>query len=699
MSILSNSIEELPGIILLSDDFALSARIQRLLTKAGFHVTCFQQPEDAISVEKESTESMPLLYLLDATVSDRSWKDVLQQFGHHNLMIDCVLLLSPDDDTSSWFAKRMGVYEIFPKTQQLLPLIPSVITQIAQRLQADRKRLAIEDGLQRNMSGKQDHLNGLGDIFAEISDDHSAAVKNMDRDQIIEQRVKLLEYNTGEMISRHCRERTLLYISPACKDMLGYPQEEMLGTSIYDYIHPDDAENIRRGYQETVDAGKSNFNETCRVKRKDGRYIWMDVVNRILYQKGTGHVSEIVSISRDVTAHREKEELLKAKEIAEQANRAKSEFLANVSHEIRNPLCAIIGMAKTLEKSRLDERQINYLRSITVSANNLLVIFNDMLDYTRLESQKLKIVNSNFSIKEAVEELMRAYGRDASVKNNKLILRMGADVPQYISTDKQKVQQILSNLISNAIKFTVDGEVTISIKAGKREGLQESIIISVKDTGIGVPPQDIPGLFDPLYQLDGSTKKEHQGVGLGLSIAKGLVELLGGRLDFESAPGEGSTAVFSIPLVEEKPRVAADSATGINYDRSGTLQVLVAEDDTINQMYLAGFLRDQGWEVDTANNGQKALERYQNGDYDIILMDGQMPRMDGLEAARKIRELEEGREYKTPIVAITGYAIPGDKERFIDAGMDAYISKPIDENELLKTVRLLTDQKNKKADG
>ncbi len=264
------------------------------------------------------------------------------------------------------------------------------------------------------------------------------------------------------------------------------------------------------------------------------------------------------------------EELLKAKEMAELANQARSAFLTNVSHEIRNPLGAVIGMAKTLEKTDLDEEQQKYLRSIILSSDKLLLILNDMLDCSRRASGKLEGACTHFSIKEAVEELVNLCGRDAA---------------------------------------------------------------------------------------------------------------------------------FSIPKTWEPVLNVSDSDEGAYAAQRDSLKVLIAEDDAINQMYLAGFLRSQGWDVDTAYNGQKALEIFQHKRYDIVLMDGQMPRMDGFEATRKIRELEANKERKTPILAITGYAIPGDRERFFDAGMDDYLSKPIDENKLLDTIRALTTRGKKKADG
>lgn len=386
-----------------------------------------------------------------------------------------------------------------------------------------------------------------------------------------------------------------------------------------------------------------------------------------------------------------------AKELSERVCQAKSAFLAKGIQEVRKFLDAIMDMAKTLEKTHLDKAQQKYLRSILIACNNILLIFNDMLDDANLESRKPDVACTYFSLQEATEEVINLHSQDAAEKNNTLKLYVDADVPAIISSDKHKMQQALSHLISNAIRHTADGEVTAIVQIRKSREQEESLHFTVKDTGIGVPPDEVPDLLDPYSRMSLSCINEYQGAVPGLSIAKGLAEILGGRFDFESHPGQGSQAVFSIPLAKEQVPKVSDSDEAAYAVKSVSLKVLIAEDDAINQMYLAGLLRSQGWDVDTAYNGLKALEKFQQKRYDIVLMDCQMPRMDGFEATRKIRELEAGKEGQTPIVAITGYAMPGGQERFFDAGMDAYLTKPIEENKLMDTMDALISGGNKKS--
>ncbi len=669
-------------IVILSDDYELSVNLQKAFMRAGFLSVGFSKPDDAIKWEKERHESNRRIFVIDDKADSLTWVDILNRFHQHGLFIDCVLLLSSDDPTTVRQAKSLGVSEVMPKQKETMALLPSIISQLADRLEAERNLTAVKQRLRKPDPREKEELHDiLSTIYADI--ESVEASTDSAQDEIIEQRLKLLAYNTGEMISRHSRDRKLQYISPACKPMMGYTQKEMTGSFIFQYIHPDDVEPIRNGYQEAIQHQLPEFSETCRVKRKDGSYIWIHVINRVMYQEETGLVEEIVSIARDITDQKQKEELVRAKEVAERANRAKSEFLTNISHEIRNPLGAIIGMTRTLEKTDLDEEQRNYVRSVDLSAGNLLVIINDMLDYSMLETNKMDLVFHQFCLKDTLDELVKMFHDQAKEKRNTLRVRVGSDVPEFVFGDRQKVRQILSNLISNAIKFTAQGEIIVAVRRKGKLRSNDLLVFSVKDSGIGVPAEDIPFLFDPFHQHDGTSKKEYQGIGLGLSIASRMVELLGGNLDFRSEMGMGTHASFEIPLLQESGNEVADMDFPAYEERKKALRVLLAEDDAINQMYLAGFLRRQGWDVDTAYNGLAALELYEKGEYDIILMDGQMPRMDGFEAAKKIRSLEEHKDGKTPILAISGYAIPGDKERFIEAGMDDYLAKPIDEKELL----------------
>ena len=508
-----------------------------------------------------------------------------------------------------------------------------------------------------------------------------------------EERYRILAENSSDMISKHNWDRTYLYVSPACNKLLGYDPEELTGFSAYHFIHPDDVENMRKNHILLLENRAGSFIESYRIRKKDGSYIWFETNNQVIYNQNTNLVQEIVCVSRDITERKDKEELLKAKEVAERANKAKSEFLANMSHEIRNPLNAIIGMTRTLSKTPMSNEQQEFLKSINISSISLLSILNDILDFSKIEANKVELTFANFNLEEMLSSITTTFEPLARSRNISLTYQISEKTPLDLYGDEKKIVQILNNLISNAIKFTNEGKVEIIADCGIIKPDNATINFIVKDTGIGVKKEDIPRMFDSFNQLDISTKKEYQGTGLGLSIARSLALIMNGNIIFESEYKKGSTVSLSLPLVisgsEKYNDINSSNEQILNIPvKDKKIKILVAEDDAINQLYLAGFLKSQGWLVDTAPNGLIALDKYQKNSYDIILMDGQMPKMDGFETTQKIRELENDNNDGShiPIVAITGYAIPGDRERFINAGMDDYVSKPIDENKLIEII-------------
>lgn len=514
--------------------------------------------------------------------------------------------------------------------------------------------------------------------------------------KLSEERYRFLADHSSDMISKHSWDRTYLYVSPASRKLLGYEPQDLIGQSAYFFIHPEDLENIRRNHIQLLESRENSFIEIYRIRKKNGEYIWFETNNQIIISKETQLLEEIVCVSRDITERIEKEQLLKAKEVAEAANQAKSEFLANMSHEIRNPLNAIIGMTKTLAKTHLEEDQYNYLNSILIASNNLLSILNDILDFSKIEANKIDVIYSNFQLDDLISEIATTFTAQAQLKGLSFSTEITGNMPSNFYGDEKKIKQILNNLVSNAVKFTNEGSVAINASCQNINDNDARVLIKVTDTGIGVKKQEIPLLFESFRQLDSSAKKEYQGTGLGLSIVKSLTDLLNGQISFESEPGKGSTVTVELPLVisSEKNIAMKEPMDDKKHEiKNIDLRILVAEDDAINQLYLASFLKSHGWKVDTASNGQTALDKFKANSYHLILMDGQMPRMDGFEATRKIREMErENQSNPVPIIAITGYAIAGDREKFLDAGMNDYISKPIDENLLLEKIQQFTSK-------
>lgn len=391
------------------------------------------------------------------------------------------------------------------------------------------------------------------------------------------------------------------------------------------------------------------------------------------------------------------QELIKEQEIRESSEKAKQIFLVNISHEIRTPMNGIMGFARLLEESLIDEDHHESLQMIIKSADQLMAILNDILDFSRLEAGDINFQNLPFALKDTVHSIYRMMEHGAKCKDLDFSYEIPDTLPEVLSGDALRLGQILLNLTSNAIKFTEKGKVKISLKLITEQEDQISIAFKVHDTGIGIPRNKQQSVFDFFEQVTSDTSRRYAGTGLGLSIAKRLVELQGGEVALDSVVGEGSDFYFTMDFGKVTDEVKAEILKTRCRLQQPVIQngkgikVLIVEDNPINQLLVIKVLENQGYEITVAGNGRIALEAYEKQSFDIILMDLQMPELDGYETTRIIRNMG-GERGEIPIVAMTAHTIKGELEKCVSIGMNDYISKPFNASELYQKIDIIIEK-------
>lgn len=517
------------------------------------------------------------------------------------------------------------------------------------------------------------HLKRLPAIIERELGDAAIRMENSGMKERLQKYEILARYSKDIMLFID-QEGGLLEVNDAALAAYGFTREELLDMTIFDIRKGDDVLFVQE--QMAISQARGILFETVH-HRKDGSCFPVEISSQGTMINGK---AVLFSVVRDISERKQMEHhLLSAKEKAEAANRSKSQFLANMSHEIRTPMNGIIGMTELALMTELDEEQRDYLEIVRTSTQSLLRVVNDVLDYSKIEASKMILNAQPFNIREAVRGVADLFLVSAVQKNITLHTWIDDDIPQTLIGDAIRLKQVLSNVVGNAVKFTSRGGVTVNLSAKTLNEGRIRLVFSVKDTGIGILEAHQQQLFQSFYQVEKTMVRSYGGTGLGLAISKSIVEMMEGDFLVKSREGEGSQFTFSVIMntcpdqqtlcAPESPRVQLRS------DHTGVKKVLLIEDDETSRALGKILLEKKGLTVTVAVDGNEAVERALADRYTLIFMDVSIPLRDGYEATREIRKRQQ---FHTPIIAMTAYALAGDREKCLAAGMDDYLSKPVD---------------------
>lgn len=527
-------------------------------------------------------------------------------------------------------------------------------------------------------NGRIEELSVIANDITEKKESESAIIAS-------EEKFRTIFESFQDIYFRCDMDGIITMISPSIQEVLGFKPRQVIGTNIMAF-----ADRKRQIYEITSRINKEERirNIEGTIKAADGSVLQFFLNIRIIHKEdGT---FEVEGVARDITQLKKtNEELKRAKDVAERSLKIKERFLANMSHEIRTPMNGIIGMIDLLASTQLDIEQSEYVKTINKSSQTLLNILNDILDLSKIEAGKMDLRLEPVNMVKTVEKVYELFSQPASLKDNNLYYHIDEKTPEWVLCDETRLIQVLSNLTSNAIKFSENkGNINISLRVIKKKGINYEFKVAIKDSGIGISVKDQKVLFQSFHQLDNSSTKNFGGTGLGLAISKELVKSMNGDIGVVSTPGLGSTFWFTFSATKVDPDISTQPQAVRPFTSEfigKEPRILLVDDNDVNRKVASSILVKSGCFIVEAKDGFEALEIATKESFDLIFMDIQMPRMDGTKAAEKIRELKH--RPTPPIIAMTAYSMEEDRQRFLDAGLDDYLAKPIKAEVLIEKVK------------
>ncbi|WP_304237039.1 PAS domain S-box protein [Jiulongibacter sediminis] len=558
-----------------------------------------------------------------------------------------------------------------------------VDTQEYTFISRDNSRMEVEVSI-TPIKNSHDNIIGYVSIGLDVTEKKERERRIIDS----ENQFRIFFNSSHVVLYTHDLEGKFLSMNSRGTNLLGYTEEEIINKNILEIVPLESKKSLPEYLNEIIENGKSKGLMQI-VDKNDNKITWMYHNVLAEYADGTKYViGNVVDITDRIELENDLQE---AKRTAEKNAQMKNLFLANMSHEIRTPMNAITGFGRLLHESpNLSEEQKDYVESINIASSNLLTLINDILDFSKIESGQLELESIQFKLQDQINYVRKILTPAAEKKGLRFKCMVDFTIPEVVQGDPTRLNQVLVNLINNAIKFTEEGYIQLSVQAIKNEDGINLIEFEVKDTGIGIPEDKKEAIFDRFTQANTNTTRKYGGTGLGLSISKSLIEMQGGQIEIESTVGKGSVFRFSLPFIAPSVIQLEDEKTeNQEIELNCKNQILLVEDNVLNQKLAVKVLTNKGFVVDLAENGLVALEKLQSKSYDLILMDLQMPEMDGYQTAHALRnELQ----INTPVMAMTAHSLVGEKEKCLKFGMNDYITKPFDPKVLFRKIKELTER-------